>query len=179
METEVAILGGGCFWCTEAVFQKVPGVKKIESGYAGGFIKNPAYREVCNGTTGHAEVVWLEFNPQEVSYEKILRVFFLTHDPSTLNQQGNDIGTQYRSVIFFMNEGQQQQAEKVKKEIDSEGIYTNPVVTEIVPFLNFYKAEDYHQNYYTNNKSQPYCSYVIAPKLEKLGKLFSAFTPES
>lgn len=175
MENEMIILGGGCFWCTEAVFKKVPGITGIESGYAGGFIKNPAYREVCNGTTGHAEVVRLEFNPGQVSLEKILRIFFLTHDPTTLNRQGNDVGTQYRSVIFYMNENQKEQAEKVKQELEKEKLFQNPIVTEIVPYSNFYKAEDYHQNYYANNSSQPYCSFVIAPKLEKFGKLFTEY----
>ena len=177
METEISILGGGCFWCTEAVFKKVPGVIKMDSGYAGGFIKNPAYREVCNGTTGHAEVVRLEFNPEQVGFEKILRIFFMTHDPTTLNRQGNDVGTQYRSVIFYMNEGQKQQSEKVKQELENEGIFKSSIVTEIVPFSNFYKAEDYHQNYYANNSYQPYCQYVIAPKLEKFGKLFNEYAP--
>lgn len=172
MENEIAIFGGGCFWCTEAIFQKVKGVEKVESGYAGGDVKNPAYREVCNGTTGHAEVIRIEYNPREVSYEALLKVFFLTHDPTTLNRQGNDVGTQYRSVIFYFSEEQKQKAQKYLKELASQNHFAKPIVTEVLPFNNFYKAEDYHQNYYSNNSSQPYCSFVIAPKLEKFRKLF-------
>ena len=179
MKTEQVIFGGGCFWCTEAIFQNVKGVIKVESGYAGGFIKNPAYREVCNGTTGHAEVVKLEYNPVEVSYEELLRIFFLTHDPTTLNRQGNDVGTQYRSVIFYFSEEQREKTEKFKEEIVKSRQYANPIVTEILPFTNFFKAEDYHQDYFSNNSSQPYCSYVIAPKLTRLKKLFPESSIES
>lgn len=179
METEVAIFGGGCFWCTEAVFIKVKGVTKVESGYAGGFVKNPSYREVCNGTTGHAEVIRIEFNPKEVNYEELLRVFFLTHDPTTLNRQGNDVGTQYRSVIFYSLEEQKIKAENFITELTNEKQFLNPIITEITAFTNFYKAEDYHQDYYSNNSSQPYCSIVIAPKLEKFRKLFPENSFES
>lgn len=179
MVTDVAIFGGGCFWCTEAVFQRIKGVIKIESGYSGGTIKNPAYREVCNGTTGHAEVIKIEFNPLEVSYKELVKMFFLTHDPTTLNRQGNDIGTQYRSVIFYYTEEQKQAAVALKDEIEKGNYFSNPIVTEILPFSNFYKAEDYHQNYFNNNTSQPYCSYVIAPKLEKFKKLFPEGSLES
>jgi peptide-methionine (S)-S-oxide reductase len=172
---ETAVFGGGCFWCTEAIFQKVKGVKKVESGFSGGFIKNPAYREVCNDNTGHAEVIRIEYEPGEITYEELLRVFFLTHDPTTLNRQGNDVGTQYRSVVFYMNEAQKSIAEKVKAELGAEKHFPKPVVTEILPFENFYKAEEYHQNYYASNPSQPYCSYVIAPKLEKFRKQLPEF----
>lgn len=179
MAVDVAVFGGGCFWCTEAVFQRVKGVIKVESGYSGGFVKNPAYREVCNGTTGHAEVIKIEFNPGEVTYKELLKIFFLTHDPTTINRQGNDVGTQYRSVIFYQDEEQKEAAEYVKAEIEKGNYFSKPVVTEILPFVNFYKAEDYHQNYFNNNTSQPYCTYVIVPKLEKFEKLFPAGSLES
>lgn len=179
MITQTAIFGGGCFWCTEAIFQKIKGVKKVESGYAGGFIKNPAYREVCNGTTGHAEVVRIEFNPGEVSYEELLNVFFHTHDPTTLNRQGNDVGSQYRSVIFCLSEEQRREAENFKARLESEREFPNPVVTEISEYKNFYKAEDYHQNYFESNPGQPYCNLVIAPKMEKFRKLFPENSLES
>lgn len=171
-DMETAVFGGGCFWCTEAVFQRVKGVKKVESGFSGGFIKNPAYREVCNDNTGHAEVIRVEYDPGEVTYEELLRIFFLTHDPTTLNRQGNDVGTQYRSVIFYMDEEQKTKAEKFKANLEAEKYFSKPVVTEILPFEKFYKAEEYHQNYYTNNPSLPYCSYIITHKLEKFRKLF-------
>lgn len=179
MENEVAIFGGGCFWCTEAIFQKVKGVKKVESGYSGGFVKNPAYREVCNGTTGHAEVVRLEYDPKEVDYYELLRVFFMTHDPTTLNRQGNDVGTQYRSVIFYFTEEQKQKAEKFIRELEAENYYGQSLVTEVSPYKNYYKAEEYHQDYYSNNSSQPYCSFIITPKLEKFKKLFPENSIES
>lgn len=171
--TDTATFGGGCFWCTEAVFQQVKGVLKVESGYSGGTVKNPAYKEVCSGTTGHAEVVQIVFNPEEISFEELLEIFYLTHDPTTLNRQGNDVGTQYRSVIFYRNDNQRKLAEKVKQEVQKSGHYTNPVITEISPFTAFYRAEDYHQNYYNDNKNQPYCSFVISPKLEKFRKTFT------
>jgi peptide-methionine (S)-S-oxide reductase len=179
MITQTAIFGGGCFWCTEAIFQKVKGVKNIESGYAGGFVKNPAYREVCNGTTGHAEVVRIEFNPDELSYEELLNVFFQTHDPTTLNRQGNDVGSQYRSVIFYVTEEQRLQAENFKARLESERKFPDPVVTEIAMYKNFYQAEEYHQNYFESNPGQPYCNFVIAPKMEKFRKLFPENSLES
>lgn len=179
MDKEIAIFGGGCFWCTEAIFQKVKGVKKVESGYSGGFVKNPAYREVCNGTTGHAEVVRLEYDPSEVGYEELLRVFFMTHDPTTLNRQGNDVGTQYRSVIYYFNEEQKEKAEKFIRELEAENYFDQSIVTEVSPYKNYYKAEEYHQEYYSNNSSQPYCSFIITPKLEKFRKLFPENSIES
>lgn len=175
---ETAIFGGGCFWCTEAVFKKTKGVISVESGYAGGFVRNPAYREVCNGTTGHAEVVKVEFDPALISYEELLRIFFLTHDPTTLNRQGNDVGTQYRSVIFYFSEEQRIKAETFKGRLETEQYYSRPIVTEISPYVNFYKAEEYHQDYYANNTLQPYCSYIITPKLQKFGKMFPELSLE-
>lgn len=175
---ELATFGGGCFWCTEAVFQKVKGVIKVESGYAGGSVKNPAYREVCNGTTGHAEVIQLEFDPTQISYRELVKIFFLTHDPTTLNRQGNDVGTQYRSVIFYHSEEQHKEAVSVKEELLGSEVFEKPIVTEISPFSNFYKAEEYHQNYYLNNSFQPYCSFVITPKLSKFRKSFSNYLTE-
>lgn len=169
---EKATLGGGCFWCTEAVYKELNGVVKAVPGYSGGHIKNPSYREVCTGRTGHAEVVQITFNPKEVSFTEILEVFFLTHDPTTLNRQGNDVGTQYRSAIFFHNEEQKQTAEKIIKRFEEEKVYDNPIVTEITPFDTFYLAEDYHHNYFERNKDQPYCQFVVAPKLEKFRKIF-------
>jgi peptide-methionine (S)-S-oxide reductase len=169
---EKATLGGGCFWCTEAVYKELKGVVKAVPGYSGGHIKNPSYREVCTGRTGHAEVVQITFNPKEVSFAEILEVFFLTHDPTTLNRQGNDVGTQYRSAIFFHNEEQKQTAEKIIKRFEEEKVYDNPIVTEITPFDTFYLAEDYHHNYFERNKDQPYCQFVVAPKLEKFRKIF-------
>lgn len=171
---DTAIFGAGCFWCVEAVFQRIDGVEQVISGYSGGFIKNPPYREVCEGTTGHAEVCMLRFDPKKVSYETLLSVFWQTHDPTTLNRQGNDVGTQYRSAIFYMNESQKELAEKYKKELDASGAFKAPIVTEITAYSNFYPAEDYHQNYYNENGSQPYCQFVIAPKLEKFEKVFGS-----
>lgn len=167
-----AILGAGCFWCVEAVFQRVPGVKQILSGYSGGQVENPSYEAVCDGSTGHAEVIKLVYNPEEVSFATLLSVFWQTHDPTTLNRQGNDIGTQYRSAIFYLNEEQKTTAEKLKKNLDASGAFGAPIVTEISAFTNFYPAEEYHQNYYNQNSSQGYCRYVIAPKLEKFEKVF-------
>ena len=169
---EQATFGGGCFWCTEAVFQRVDGVEKVVSGYSGGQIKNPSYREICTGRTGHAEVIQITFNPEKVSYSELLEIFFNTHDPTTLNRQGNDVGTQYRSVIFYHNEKQQETANRVKEKLDEAGIWDDKIVTEISPIENFYIAEDYHQNYYNNNKNQPYCRIVITPKIEKFEKVF-------
>ena len=169
---ELATFGAGCFWCVEAIFQRVDGVEKVVSGYAGGHVKNPSYKEVCQGTTGHAEVCQLSFDPAVVSYEELLEVFWQTHDPTTLNRQGNDVGTQYRSAIFYHNEAQKDLAQKYRKKLDESDIYPDKIVTEIVPFKKMYVAEDYHQNYFNQNGSQPYCSFVIQPKIEKFQKVF-------
>jgi peptide-methionine (S)-S-oxide reductase len=169
---DTATFGAGCFWCVEAVFQRLNGVISIESGYSGGSIKNPAYREVCMGTTGHAEVCRILFDKTKVSFDELLEVFWKTHDPTTLNQQGNDIGTQYRSVVFYHNDEQKKLAEKYKEEINKSGAYPNPIVTEISPLINYYKAEDYHQNYFNQNGQEGYCRYVIQPKVEKFEKIF-------
>jgi peptide-methionine (S)-S-oxide reductase len=170
---QIATFGAGCFWCTEAVFQRAKGVIKVESGYSGGTVPNPTYQEVCSGKTGHAEVTQITFDPAQISYTELLEIFWKTHDPTTLNRQGADAGTQYRSVIYYHNEEQRQLAEKYKHELDSARIWNNTIVTEISPFKVFYKAEDYHQNYYNRNENQPYCSFVITPKLEKLKKVFA------
>lgn len=171
---QVATFAGGCFWCTEAIFLEVKGVEKVVSGYTGGFIKNPAYREVCNGTTGHAEAIQITFNPKEVAYEDLLEIFFATHDPTTLNRQGADEGTQYRSAIFYHNDEQKKQAENYIQLIEKEKLYTNPIVTQLEPAAPFYLAEDYHQNYYHQNQEQGYCRMVISPKLEKLRKYYAS-----
>ena len=168
--SEVATLGGGCFWCLEAVYQELRGVEKVESGYSGGDVPNPTYRQVCSETTGHAEVVQVTFDPDEVSYRDILEVYFTIHDPTTLNRQGADVGTQYRSVIFYHTEGQKRTAEEVISEIEAEGIWNSSIVTEVVPFDEFYVAEDYHQDYFRNNGYQPYCQVIIAPKVAKFRK---------
>ncbi len=165
-KTELATLGGGCFWCTEAVIERLPGVKKVISGYAGGSTKNPTYEEVCAGDTGHAEVIQVEFDPAVITYEKILEVFFEAHDPTTLNRQGADAGTQYRSVIFYHNEEQQKAAGRAK--IAAQALWPDPIVTEIAPLQKFYPAEAYHQDYFRNNPNQGYCSFVIKPKVKKL-----------
>lgn len=169
---ETTTLGSGCFWCTEAVFQQLKGVTSVKSGYSGGHVKNPSYEQVCTGTTGHAEVCQIEFDPSQISFEEILEVFFSTHDPTTLNRQGNDYGSQYRSVIFYCNDEQKEIAEKTKRELDSSGKFKNPIVTEITAFDAFYPAEDYHRNFFKNNPNQNYCRYVIAPKLNKFEKTF-------
>ncbi|MBW6497597.1 MAG: peptide-methionine (S)-S-oxide reductase MsrA [Bacteroidales bacterium] len=169
---ETATFGSGCFWCTEAVFQRVQGVHSVVSGYSGGKISNPTYREVTSGMTGHAEVIQIRFNPEEVSYLQLLEIFFKTHDPTTLNRQGADVGTQYRSVIFYHSQQQKELAEKAKEALDKEKIWNDPIVTEITEFKAFYKAEDYHQNYFANNPNQAYCQFVIVPKLKKMEKLF-------
>ena len=171
---EVAILGGGCFWCVEAQYMLLNGVSKVESGFSGGTTVNPSYKDVCTGTTGHAEVVKVTFNPQIISYDEILAAFWQMHDPTQLNRQGEDVGTQYRSVIFYTNEQQQQIAEKYKKQLNDEKVYSNDVVTEIAPFTAFYAAEDYHKNYYNNNPNEGYCRLVIQPKVEKFKKIFEA-----
>lgn len=170
---ETATFGAGCFWCVEAVFERVEGVESVVSGYSGGHVKNPAYREVTTGRTGHAEVAQVKFDPEVVSFEELLEIFWKTHDPTTLNRQGADVGTQYRSSIFYHNETQKSLAEKYKNELNAAGAFRDPIVTEIVPFEVFYVAEDYHQQYYDLNSRQPYCQYVIAPKLEKLEKVFA------
>jgi peptide-methionine (S)-S-oxide reductase len=169
---DTATFGAGCFWCVEAVFQQMEGVVKVESGYSGGHVKNPSYREVCNGTTGHAEVCQITYDKSKVSFKDLLEVFWKTHDPTTLNQQGNDHGTQYRSAIFYHNDEQKQLAEKYKAELNKSGAWENPVVTEIAPYSVFYKAEDYHQDYFNLNGSEPYCRFVIQPKVEKFQKVF-------
>jgi peptide-methionine (S)-S-oxide reductase len=169
---EKTTFGSGCFWCTEAVFQRLEGVVAVESGYSGGNVANPTYEQVCTGTTGHAEVTQITYDPTTISYDDLLQVFWKTHDPTTLNRQGNDAGTQYRSVIFYHNETQKELAEKYKKELGASGAWKSPIVTEISPFTVFYKAESYHQNYYNDNKFQPYCTFVIGPKLDKFEKVF-------
>lgn len=173
-ELKTATFGAGCFWCTEAVFLNVKGVTKVVSGYSGGKVKNPTYREVCSGLTGHAEVTQITFDPKVVSFSDLLEVFWNTHDPTTLNRQGADEGTQYRSAVFYNDEEQKKIAEEYKKQLEASHVYKNPIVTEISPLINFYPAEDYHQNYYALNPNQGYCQYVIRPKVEKFKKQFSA-----
>ena len=165
-QTEIATLGGGCFWCVEAIFQDLKGVQKVESGYTGGHVANPTYREICTGTTGHAEVIQVTFDPAVISFKEILEIFFTFHDPTTLNRQGADSGTQYRSAIFYHSPEQKTVAEEVKKSMQE--IWDDPIVTEITPLDKYYKAEDYHQNYFKENPNQAYCSIVIAPKVKKL-----------
>lgn len=173
-KSTIITFGAGCFWCTEAVFLKVKGVEKVVSGYSGGKIKNPAYREICSGTTGHAEVTQITYDPAIVSYDELLEIFWNTHDPTTLNQQGADIGTQYRSVVFYNNETEKQIAEAYRQQLDKSGVFKSPIVTEISPLINFYPAEPEHQNYYELNTNQGYCQFVIRPKVEKLRKQFAA-----
>ena len=170
--TEIATFGTGCFWCTEAVMESLDGVKKVVSGYSGGHDPKPTYKEVCTGNTGHAECVEVTYDPKVVSYADLLEAFFRSHDPTSLNKQGNDIGTQYRSVIFYHNDAQKQLAEQAKTELDKSGAYGKPIVTEITKAVTFYPAEDYHQNYFANNPDQGYCAFVIAPKLDKFKKVF-------
>jgi peptide-methionine (S)-S-oxide reductase len=169
---EVATLGAGCFWCVEAVFQQLNGVQKVESGYCGGQIKNPSYKEVCSGNTGHAEVVQVIFDPKVITFAEILEVFFETHDPTTLNRQGGDVGTQYRSSIFYHSPAQKETAEIAIQAANESGNWNNPIVTEIVPIAPFYKAEDYHQDYFNLNGENPYCAMVIVPKVDKFKKKF-------
>ncbi len=169
---QVATLAAGCFWCVEAVFQSLKGVERVTSGYAGGAVKQPTYQQVCTGSTGHAEAVQVTFDPDLISYEDLLYVFWRTHDPTTLNRQGADVGTQYRSAIFYHDEAQKAIAEKSKQETEASGLWPKPIVTEITPFTNFYEAERYHQNYYRLNPNQPYCRVVIDPKITKLKKEF-------
>jgi peptide-methionine (S)-S-oxide reductase len=169
---ETATLAGGCFWCLEAVFDELKGVQSVESGYAGGHVENPSYRVVCNGTTGHAEVVRVQFDPALLSYRDVLNVFFAIHDPTTLNRQGADVGTQYRSAIFYHSPEQKQTADTLIKELNEQKIWDHPLVTEVVPTSNYYAAEDYHQEYFANNPNQPYCQAVVAPKVSKFRKHF-------
>lgn len=174
VKTDTATLGAGCFWCTEAVFNMIDGVISVTPGYSGGRIANPTYREVCSGLTGHAEVAQIIFDPQKLSYRELLQIFWEMHDPTSLNRQGADHGTQYRSVIFYHNEQQKHEAERQKELLGKSEIYNDPIVTEISPAAKFYKAEDYHNDYYENNKSAPYCRLVISPKVEKIRKLFGS-----
>ncbi len=172
MATDTATFGTGCFWCTEAVFQELEGVEKVTSGYSGGHVDNPTYEQVCDKKTGHAEVVQIEFDPSKISFEELLEVFWKVHDPTTLNQQGADIGPQYRSAVFYKNEEQKQLAEKYKAELDKSGAFRNPIVTEISPLINFFPAEGYHQNFYNDNPTNRYCAFVVRPKLDKFEKVF-------
>jgi peptide-methionine (S)-S-oxide reductase len=171
---EVATLGGGCFWCLEAVYDELQGVERVVSGYAGGHVTNPTYQQICGGRTGHAEVVQVTFDPEQVSFRDILLVFFQIHDPTTLNRQGADVGPQYRSIILYHNDAQKQVAEEVIAELTAERVWEKPIVTQVEPFEVFYPAEEYHQDYYKNNTYQPYCQVVIAPKLAKFRKEFAA-----
>jgi peptide-methionine (S)-S-oxide reductase len=173
-KTEIATLGNGCFWCTEAIFQQVEGVIKVESGYSGGHVDNPSYKDVCTGLTGHAECLNITYDPAKVSFDELLEIFWQTHDPTTLNRQGNDEGTQYRSVIFYRNPEQKAIAEKYRESLNKSGAFDDPIVTTLEPFTTFYKAENYHQNYYNQNGSAPYCQFVIRPKLEKFQKVFKS-----
>lgn len=169
---ETATFGAGCFWCVEAVFQRLEGIHAVVSGYSGGHVENPTYRQVCEKNTGHAEVCQITYDPTKISFEELLEVFWKTHDPTTPDRQGNDIGPQYRSAIFYHNEQQKALAEKYKKELDASGAFDDPIVTEIGPFKNFYEAEDYHQNYFNDNPKQGYCAFVIRPKVEKFEQVF-------
>jgi len=173
-KTKIATFGTGCFWCTEAIFQQVEGVIKVTSGYSGGRVDNPSYKEVCTGTTGHAECLNIEYDPAKVSFDELLEMFWQVHDPTTLNRQGNDIGTQYRSVVFYHNDEQKAKVEKYKAELDKSGAWDNPIVTTLEPYVKFYPAEDYHQNYYNSNKGEGYCQFVIRPKVEKFEKVFKS-----
>lgn len=170
---ETATFASGCFWCTEAVFQKLKGVESVKSGYSGGDVENPTYHDVCSETTGHAEAVQVTFDPAVISFAELLEVFWKLHDPTTLNQQGHDVGTRYRSAIFYHTEKQKELAEHYKEKLDESGAYASPIVTEITPFSNFYPAEDYHQNYFQENGYAPYCRVVIAPKMDKLKEVFA------
>lgn len=171
---QLATFGNGCFWCTEAIFQQLNGVEKVVSGYSGGKVKNPTYREVCSGLTGHAEVIQITYDPKKITFDELLEVFWKTHDPTTLNRQGADVGTQYRSAVFYHNEDQKRLATEYRKKLDESGAFDNPIVTEVTPFTEFYPAEDYHQNYYNLNGEAPYCSFVIQPKVDKFKKVFKS-----
>ena len=173
-QLEIATFGNGCFWCTEAIFQQLDGVESVLPGYTGGDSKNPSYKEICTGTTGHAEVIQIAFDPKIISYRELLDVFFYTHDPTTLNRQGNDVGTQYRSAIFYLNSAQKEEAVKMIEQLTVEKVYDNPIVTEVTALDVFYEAEDYHVNYYNNNKNQGYCRAVINPKLDKFVKKYGS-----
>jgi peptide-methionine (S)-S-oxide reductase len=173
-DTEVATLAGGCFWCLEAVYQEMAGVSKVESGYMGGHVENPSYEDVCTGTTGHAEVVQVTFDPSVASFREILEVFFALHDPTTLNRQGNDVGTQYRSAIFYYDERQRTAAEDLIRELTADEVWPAPIVTQVQPATEFYPAEDYHQNYFREHSRQPYCAFVVAPKVKKFREKFAA-----
>ena len=172
MPLEIATLAGGCFWCLEAVYDELNGVERVDSGYAGGTAVNPSYEQVCSGSTGHAEVVQIVYDPKIISYDDLLKIFWKTHDPTTLNRQGADVGEQYRSIILYHNDEQKEKAEYYKKELDQSGAWDKPIVTQIVPLTKFYRADDYHQDYYKNNPNQGYCAFVIAPKVEKFEKVF-------
>lgn len=172
LKTDTATFGTGCFWCTEAIFQQLDGVLKVTSGYSGGHIVNPTYEQVSTGTTGHAETCQIIYDPTKITFDELLKVFWQTHDPTTLNRQGNDEGPQYRSVIFYHNDAQKERAEYYKSELNENHVFAKPIVTAIEPYKNFYSAEDYHQDYYANNPNQPYCYFVIRPKLEKFEKVF-------
>jgi peptide-methionine (S)-S-oxide reductase len=174
MAREVATVGGGCFWCTEAVLEQLRGVEKVVSGYAGGHVPNPTYEQVCGKQTGHAEVVQVTFDPDVISYREILEAFFVSHDPTTLNRQGNDVGPQYRSVIYYHSPEQKATAEKVIADLTAEGVFPNPIVTEVAAASEFYPAEDYHQGYYRGNPTQPYCAFVVGPKVAKFRKQYAA-----
>lgn len=175
-ELAIATFGNGCFWCTEAIFQQLKGVESVYPGYTGGSIKNPSYREVCTGTTGHAEAIQIKYDPSVISYRELLDIFFYTHDPTTLNRQGNDVGTQYRSAIFYHNDDQKAAAEEIISQLTAEKVYDDPIVTEVAAMDVFYMAEDYHKNYYQNNKNQGYCRAVINPKLDKFMKKYGSKT---
>ena len=175
-ELAVATFGNGCFWCTEAIFQQLKGVSSVLPGYTGGSVKNPSYKEVCNGTTGHAEAIQIKYDPAVISYRELLDIFFYTHDPTTLNRQGGDVGTQYRSAIFYHDEQQKEDAETIIAQLTSEEVYENPIVTEVTVAQVFYEAEEYHKNYYNNNKNQGYCRAVINPKLDKFMKKYGSKT---
>ena len=172
MDKDTIVFGAGCFWCIEAIFSDIKGVYSVTSGYCGGFTKNPTYKEVCSGTTGHAEVARIIYNPNEISFEELLEIFWKTHDPTTPNRQGNDVGTQYRSCIFYLNENQNQKSIYYKEKLNSSGAFSKQIVTEIEKLQKFYPAENYHQDYYENNKENSYCKFVIQPKLEKFKKVF-------
>jgi peptide-methionine (S)-S-oxide reductase len=173
VKTDTATFGAGCFWCVEALFENLKGVISVSSGYSGGNVANPSYEQICTGTTGHAEVIQVVYDTEKISYDDLLEAFWSSHDPTTLNRQGNDVGTQYRSVVFYHSDEQQELAEAYKKQLDATGAFSKPIVTQIVPYDKFYKAEDYHQSYYDRNGSAHYCQYVIRPKLEKFNKKFA------
>ena len=176
---EIATLGGGCFWCLEAVYDSMEGVTSVESGYMGGHLANPDYRAVCTGTTGHVEIVQITFDPDITSYREILEVFFAIHDPTSRDRQGNDSGPQYRSVIFYHSDSQRETAGQLIAELDAQGLWRNPIVTEVRPAATFYEAEDYHQDYFRNNPQQPYCAFVVSPKLKKFRERFAAKVAKS